>query len=799
VGLNKSFFSLKFAAYCVEFWWCNNEDGQHLENRVFRIMPIFSSLQKNTGRLRVLLLSFVHGREFKLERKIMSGKISFNIWLAVCVLLLVLAVPAAADTHYVSPGESIQAAIDAAVNGDEVVVADGTYAGAGDRLELVKHVNLWTGSPVRSPDTAGITYHPPSGHLLIADSEVSEYGNATDANGKRIFSGQNVFEVSLDLQTLFGAYFAESGPDCGAATEPVGIAYNPMDGYVYVTDDDCLKIYRYRFDESHKFGPPIAETSTSLDGRYTDPEGIACDPATGVLYVASGSKKERVLKFRFDTDAGLFVFLGEFSVADHIRDPEGIGIDPVTGNVFLVSGGGIAEFGKDGTFVQFFDYTFLNGTDVTYTLPGGLTFAPSSDTNDHPDNYSIYISCRGIDNGRFPEKNTLDGAVSELRLVRGRTQSNTICVPADHLTIHAAIKAASAGDTILLAKGTYAIESSLKVPKKLIIASNYINSKDDADIDETIIKASTDAIKQWFDIRPGAKNTKIIGLTVVGNKHHSLAIHNSYSEVLHCKFIGGMDQLSFEGGGGLISHCQFEGAGDDAIDADDSISWTVEYCTIKGSGDDGVEIRLHPKGGSVTTHILRYNTFIGNGRAGIQLIDYDGDSHREFEIYGNVFKDTQSTALDCTLNTGDGNVNGSPMVEKAMIYNNTFDGCQNGITMAPRLMIFNNIFTKTKTKGIVKGKYLKDGDSSIIDYCDFHDNAQDYDAGLSMGSSIFTFDPQYANLTSYEYELSAGSQAIDKGTATYKWQGVEVLKIPDLKYSGKAPDLGSKEYGKVKR
>jgi len=35
------------------------------------------------------------------------------MWLAVCLLMLALAVavPAAADTHYVSPGQSIQAAI----------------------------------------------------------------------------------------------------------------------------------------------------------------------------------------------------------------------------------------------------------------------------------------------------------------------------------------------------------------------------------------------------------------------------------------------------------------------------------------------------------------------------------------------------------------------------------------------------------------------------------------------------------------------------------------------------------------
>ncbi len=365
-------------------------------------------------------------------------------------------------------------------------------------------------------------------------------------------------------------------------------------------------------------------------------------------------------------------------------------------------------------------------------------------------------------------------------------------VPDDHKKISAAIQAASEGDTILIARGTYTVDS-LDVPKTLVLASNYINSKDDDDIDKTIIKAAAKTGKQWFDIGPNAKNTKIIGLTVVGNRNHTLAIHNSYSEVRQCKFIGGKDQLSFEGGGGLVSHCYFEGAGDEPIDADKSLSWIVEYCTFNGSRQDGLEIRLHPKKGPLTTHVVRYNTFLGNRGACIQLVDYDGDSHREFRIYRNIFKNAVNMGIDCTLNSSDGNINGSPMVERAIIFNNTFDGCRNGITMAPGVVVLNNIFTRTGKKGIVKGKHLKQGGRSIVDYCLFFKNDSDYDDGLNIGKHIFTFDPQYSDTTSYK--LSPKSQAVNKGVATYEWKGIEVLKIPDSQYSGKAPDLGAKESG----
>jgi serine protease len=43
------------------------------------------------------------------------------------VILLAMAAPSLADTHYVSPGQSIQTTINAATNGDHIEVAPGTY------------------------------------------------------------------------------------------------------------------------------------------------------------------------------------------------------------------------------------------------------------------------------------------------------------------------------------------------------------------------------------------------------------------------------------------------------------------------------------------------------------------------------------------------------------------------------------------------------------------------------------------------------------------------------------------------
>ncbi|MHC4539803.1 MAG: hypothetical protein ACYS74_08485 [Planctomycetota bacterium] len=358
-------------------------------------------------------------------------------------------------------------------------------------------------------------------------------------------------------------------------------------------------------------------------------------------------------------------------------------------------------------------------------------------------------------------------------------------VPSEHPTIDGAISAASDGDTILIAPGTYE-HTILTVNKRLTLASDYVNTKDQIDIDQTIIKATPIAGKQWFSL--DAKDSRIVGLTLIGNENHTLKITSPYSEVLHCTFIGGGDQLSFEGGGGRVAHCHFDGAGDDAVDADDSVSYVVEYCTFDNVKEDADETRLQPKSGPLTTHVFRYNTVFKAGQSGIQLVDYAGDSKRTFQIYGNLFLNCKGSGVSMMANEqSDENHEGSDMLENVIVYNNTFYGCNHGMTLSPKAIVLNNIFSNCR-KGVGKGKYITDdNDKTLLDYCLFFKNQIDYDSVVTRGSHVLTEDPNFKDTKTFE--LSEGSPAIDAGTATY----AEVLKIPDGAYHGSAPDLGAKE------
>ena len=652
------------------------------------------------------------------------------------------------------------------------------YASA-DRLELIRHVSLWRDSSVRSPDTSGITYHGPSGRLLIADSEVSEYGEAVDAAGARIFSGLNVFEVSLDLRTRYAAHWV--APAGSSVAEPVGITYNPADGHVYVTDDDRRKIFRHPFDGARKFGAPVAEIPTGIDDRRTDPEGIACDPATGVLYVVSGSKEERVLKFRFDPDGNLFEFLGEFSVAEQIRDPEGIGIDPATGNLFLVSGRGIAEFRTDGTFVQGFDYRFLDGTGVTWRLPGGLVFAPSSDPNDPQDTYSIYVTCRGIDNGRYPERDSLDGAVSELRLVRDPVLAQALRVPADYPTIQAALDAAPDGSTIIVAPGVYA-ESLTLTDRTVILASEHLLTGRPELIDQTIIDGNGKEHVISVPKTVGA-GTTITGFTL-RNADDGITARGVFT-LTHCHITQTADGIDYEAGGGLVRYCRFTENRDDGVDLDGATGAVIEHCQITDNRDDGIEIRLHPYTGD-TLHIrISGNRIERNREDGIQLIDYDGLSDREFVIEGNFIAANAMAGIGCMAegNTRE-DYSGAAIPEPVHVFNNTFVGNTCHLTGGHNLLAVNKIFANASTMAV-----KNTAGRSLVSHNLFWGNAAEQQDSNVDSVTVRRADP----LLGADHRLLEQSPAVDAGTGKVTWHGEEKRVVAPAEYRGKAPDLGAFE------
>jgi len=290
----------------------------------------------------------------------------------------------------------------------------------GGEINLIRSFETWNGGIIKSTDPAGISYHAPSGHLFISDSEINEI--------LTIWNCENIFEISLTGDQVFNTFdsYNPGGQPCPPTTnsnnrEPTGITFNEFDGFFYVSDDGEHAIMRY----DHTFGASLA--SVVVPGA--DFEGITSDPSTGFLYSVVGVDGinndgfSRVLVY----DSNLN-FLNELSVTEIATDPEGIAYSSKLNHLFLLSGKDkkIYECTLDGTLVTDYDIrNFFPSPDD----PQGLTFAPSSDPNDDPTNYNLYIVDGQKDNNPDPE-NDRDGLVYEATIdpinLRAVTETRSI-------------------------------------------------------------------------------------------------------------------------------------------------------------------------------------------------------------------------------------------------------------------------------------------------------------------------------------------------------------------------------------
>jgi hypothetical protein len=112
----------------------------------------------------------------------------------------------------------------------------------------------------------------------LADSEINEIADAF------AIVQANIFKTPLTGGSVIDQwdFTTDSGNEPLRNREPTGIAYCSNDGHFYVTNDDTKYIYRYQFDGVDF----TAVDAFAIASVANDPEGITCDAATGLLYLA---------------------------------------------------------------------------------------------------------------------------------------------------------------------------------------------------------------------------------------------------------------------------------------------------------------------------------------------------------------------------------------------------------------------------------------------------------------------------------------------------------------------------------
>jgi uncharacterized protein YjiK len=257
-----------------------------------------------------------------------------------------------------------------------------------------------------SPDPMGGTYIPTFNRLMIADSEIEEFH-------RPYWRGGNIFQ-----STLQGSFL--SLHDVTSYTdEPTGIAFNPANNHLFISDDDAQEVYEIApgTDNTWFTGDDIrTHFDTKVLGN-NDTEDVAYDPLNGYLYLSDGLNSE-VWEVRPGPNG---VFDGSDDTATHfdtsskgISDPEGITVNTDTGTLYITGHGAttVIETTTSGTVLTVYDIAFVKNL-YGKVSPSGLAYAPSSV---NPAEKHLYITDRAVDNDSDPNAN--DGRVYEITLIQ---------------------------------------------------------------------------------------------------------------------------------------------------------------------------------------------------------------------------------------------------------------------------------------------------------------------------------------------------------------------------------------------
>lgn len=327
-----------------------------------------------------------------------------------------------------------------------------------------------------------------------------------------------------------------------------------------------------------------------------------------------------------------------------------------------------------------------------------------------------------------------------------------IRVPADQPTIQQGIDVASARDTVLVAPGTY-VENISVSGKSVTLASKFAHTRDIRDVRRTIIDGSGGTAV--ISLRSTTEKHMLIEGFTIRNGLDGISV-NSGVRLTHCVIQRCGDGIDFQTGGhGLCAENIFELNTDDGIDLDGSARVKAIGNLIRDNDDDGIEIRLHPYAGELLLTQISWNTIIGNGEDGIQLIDYPDTTDRAFLIERNVITDNDMAGLGCMSN---GNSNesyeGASIPEPIYFIHNIVDGNEYGVTGGDQMIAANNIIINNATLGM---KNI-DG-ASIVTHSAFWKNGQDLEQCNTRASTLIFSNPGIDST----YRLVEDSPCIDAG------------------------------------
>src|SRR5258707_10371951 len=172
-------------------------------------------------------------------------------------------------------------------------------------------VNAFDTTAFGSEDPSGLAFlpgaSPGTGTLLLSDSEVDE-SPLFATNNLYYLSQSGTFDHSTSLESF--------------THEPTGLAYDPNNGHLFISDDDSDGVF-----EVAASNPGVKLNFFSTRPYATDDEDVAYDPATNHLLVIEGSTGNNNAHTIFETTTS-GTLIQSIVLPAPIVDPEALAYDP---------------------------------------------------------------------------------------------------------------------------------------------------------------------------------------------------------------------------------------------------------------------------------------------------------------------------------------------------------------------------------------------------------------------------------------------------------------------------------------
>jgi len=200
--------------------------------------------------------------------------------------------PAFAPSHHTSPSAEGSAGLTTAAL-VAPLPADTMSSAAALTISNPTIVNAIDTTALGIPDPSGLAFvpggTPGTGALLLCDSEVNE---------PPFFGTNNLFHFSLSM-TFDHATSLEA-----FTIEPTGVAYDPLSGHLFISDDDANKVFEVDATGEHADGWHDHVVDERFDDRA---EGAADDDADG--HVHDVAAEGELFEFA-DHAHGTFLLIG---------------------------------------------------------------------------------------------------------------------------------------------------------------------------------------------------------------------------------------------------------------------------------------------------------------------------------------------------------------------------------------------------------------------------------------------------------------------------------------------------------